>query len=368
MNPVLFYPHYMPDKRWLRLMLLFYDQVRTIVPDEDQAKIFNLDYVEELHGENDNLIELISVTDDLYEKAINDETRGKVIDLVDQIRAGGDAQEPTDFNLTIENIRRLKDQERWVYVSAGKLGELIDFHLRESGVAIEIPAGLRDQLQDQSIFSEAPVLTHPKVAEFVISRLASTAADEGRSACVTNKPGAYAFNAVRTGFTAPEDMVETHLISETLDLIVPDDLELIEVNKFQDIRNGFKGYRDAVHQMMRFKLHNAGPFDPDQFENYCKQIRELAESIKGNALDVEKQIRTARRSEWKRTTIRNVLSIVGAGAGGSAGADDVGAEAERAAAGEERLGVSAHGDRDLTGGGVGHGNVVDEVAGVEAGE
>ncbi len=72
--------------------------------------------------------------------------------------------------------------------------------------------------------------------------------------------------------------------------------------------------------MMRFKLHNAGPFDPDQFENYCKQIRELAESIKGNALDVEKQIRTARRSEWKRTTIRNVLSIIGAGVGAAVGA------------------------------------------------
>lgn len=103
MNPVLFYPHYIPDKRWLRLMLLFYDQVRTIVPDEDHAKIFNLDYIQELRGEKDNLIELISVTDDLYGKAINDETRGKVVDLVDQIRAGGDAQESAGVEFIQEN-------------------------------------------------------------------------------------------------------------------------------------------------------------------------------------------------------------------------------------------------------------------------
>ena len=313
--PVLFYPHYMPNKRWLRLLLLFYDQVRTIVPHEDQKKVLGLDYVEEIRLEDPDCIKLTPVTDDLFMEAINEETRGKIAALVEQIKTTVGHEAPVASQLTVDNIKRLRKEKGWVYVSAGKLGELINFELNQRDVAIQIPGELRDQLQDESILSEAPVLTHPKVAEFAISRLASTAAEEASAACVTNELSAYSFNAIRTGHTAPEDRMEAHLITETLDLVVPPEVEFVDVKRFQEIRGAFAEYRESFHSMMRFKLSNAGPLDPNQFDEYSRSIRDMAADVQRRAAKVERQIDRAHNTEWRRTSLRNVLILVGAGAG-----------------------------------------------------
>jgi hypothetical protein len=291
------------------------------VPHEDQDKVLSLDYVDELL--EGDAISPISVTEDLYSEAMNEETRGKIKDLVSRIEAAGKAQGPAGLSVDRENIRRLRHLEGWIYVSAGKLGDLIEEELKESGVVMQIPDRLRHQLQDQSVYSARPVLTHPEVAEFVISRLASAAAEQGQSACVTNKPSAYAFNAIRSVSAKPQDMVEAHLITETLDLLVPADIESIGVEEYRELREAFSDYRDSVHQMMCFKLQNAGPFEPGEFENYSIRIRELAETIQASALKVERKIRTKRRREWKRAVVRDVLSLVGAGVGAGLGAGAV---------------------------------------------
>lgn len=315
MDRILFYPHYMPNKRWMRILLLFNEQLTTIVPTDDQEKVLDIDYVAEIHRTEKNLIKFTTISNKVFNDTVNDETKAKLDLLVDRLRSTAGAGEREPPELSVENIHKLKSLSGYRYMSADKLRDLIETRLAGAGLAIEIPPALRDQLQDESMLTEVPVLTHPEVAQFMIARLASTAAEEANIACVTNQSAAYSFNAMRARILPPGGAVDAHLLAQTLDLIVPKNLDRLEVDKFLEIRGTFKPYRDQVQQMLRYKLEKKRPFDLDEFDAYHARICSIAEGVRESAFEVESQIAAARDVDFERAVLRNVIVVSGTGIG-----------------------------------------------------
>ena len=72
MPTALFYPNYMPDKKWVRSSLLLFDDLKTIVPKEDQENVRGRPHVRELLDKNSNIINFAAPNVEIYEKAFSD--------------------------------------------------------------------------------------------------------------------------------------------------------------------------------------------------------------------------------------------------------------------------------------------------------
>ncbi len=307
MTHALSFPNYLPEKRDLRAYFLVYDRVSTIVPGIDQNKVKNRAEAKEIISAlpSDSLgffdptwqytewFDQPGTQKKFQNIARKTSETKKSKELVSKIKLDqyGYAIPHDDC----ENPENVLVEAGWNYLAYQKfpfdaLEKLFDLRLAARVPSIEC--------------EELPVLIHPRLGDFVLSRLARHIASSERIPPVAPNEIGIEDCLFDGEITAREQRAE--LLSLTLDISIPENISQISVNEFKDIRDNFADVRKHITSLLDGLLIN---LDLDSDRN----ARAFREHLRDKASDISARIGAAqRRAKWRGKSTLGVNIFVSA--------------------------------------------------------
>lgn len=328
---MLYYPHYTPSPERLRSMLLLFDQVSLIVPLEDQAGVQRRGHICELLERDELLIDFKDPTfrySGWIEKpGVAESTLNLISDIVSETSDEGDLS-PVRLNQH-GVVERGQDEEiayrwtrrGWKYVAAQKFPHGFEDLFFSDGMALRV-GHFCDPVTGE-IIEHNGVLCHPKLADFVLSRMAREAAHvEGLPSMTFGKVD-YA-NHLYDGTEAIR-VNPYRLLEATIDLLVPNDLMSCDVPDYLGIREEYSSIRRDVWNYLRtvsFLKHlDSSTQDPTLIAHRLEEAREHIGSELGR---IRRQLGRERFTTGTIFTIQAAttvgLAAIGAELGGAAAA------------------------------------------------
>lgn len=248
---MLYYPHYTPSRERLRSILLFSDKINLIVPHVDQHGVEQRGHVKEILEWDDKLVEFNDpewkYKDWATEDGMSQLVEGLVCQIGEELQNEGFEFIDTDQYGHVEpdqdeGIAFLWSQKGWKYVAAEKLPAALNDILFQDGFALRV-GHFRDPTTGE-VIEHNGVLCHPKLADFVLCRLAREASLQEGLQSITF--GGLDFSNHLFDRNAGIKYPEHALLQSTMDLFVPDELRKMPVNDFLSIRQDYSGVRRAV--------------------------------------------------------------------------------------------------------------------------
>lgn len=249
---MIYYPHYTPSKDRLRSTLLFCDQISLIVPGIDQTGVERRGHVSELIKIDDSLIDFKDPTfryDRWMERdGVQDLTENLILELMIEIEEDGDL-EPILTNEygyvepgQDDAISSRWAEKGWKYVAAEKFPQNFEDLFFRDGVALR--AGHFRNPNTNEIIEHNGVLCHPKLADFVLSRMA-------REASLTEGIPSITFGGINYVNHLYDGAISAaparfSLLQSTMDLLVPDNLSQLNAFDFLLVRDEYTQVRRSV--------------------------------------------------------------------------------------------------------------------------
>lgn len=296
--PVLFYPNYAPERRELRQLLMLYDSIRTIVPQIDQADVWNRQHLGELHRGCENSSELVGFIDP--ESYVDWATRdgiSKVADgLVKQVEpvpeALADHIRRIRRDAAVQSNVRIKEEDvalfrthGWIAVSRQRVNsELLDT-LCERGLGIRVvswpdPSG--------QFVTAHPLVVHRTVARFIRSRLAREVASREFVPALSIEDEDIANFTFDPSLKRPE--LRTTLAAISMPVLLPDDLETMDIKRYFDLRNEFSVVRERLNAGLQKVLVAQNLDDAPNGRILLDRATELQETVSEEIRDVVKRV------------------------------------------------------------------------------
>lgn len=249
---MLYYPHYTPSKERLRATLLFCNELSLIVPGIDQHGVSNRTHINELLQHNDQLISYKDPTNRYdrwmrhrgVKEACQNLIEGVVQEIADEgelapirVNRGGVVEPGQD-----DEIAYRWTAKGWKYVAAEKFPSGFKDIFFRDGVALKV--GHFRHPNTNEIIEHNGVLCHPKLADFVLSRMA-------REASIIEGIPSITFGGIHYtdhlyDATTPTERNKFRLLQSTMDLLVPDNLAAMDSHDFLRIRDEFAGVRRDI--------------------------------------------------------------------------------------------------------------------------
>ena len=248
---MLYYPHYTPSKQQLRSILLFSDDINLIVPQIDQQGVRRRGNLRDILDRSPELIEFKDPQNRYYEWASRPGVDRIIGTLLDEVATqiddeGLDMIKKDQFGHVDPGqdqlISFLWSDRGWKYVAAEKFPYQIHEEVFASDAAARV-GHFRNPVTDE-IVEHNGVLCHPKLADFVLSRMAREASFiEGRPSVTFG--GIDFMNHLYDGEN-PIQNPELALFQSSLDLIVPDNLDKLHTAEYLQIRADYHDLRRSL--------------------------------------------------------------------------------------------------------------------------
>lgn len=318
MADALFYPNYVPNDDWLRSALLFFDSVHTIVPKEDQNNVRLRTTVKTLLDYDPTTIIFEHPTVKILENAFSYYEYEDLERVVAQIKS------ETKYPIELERARE-NNEYRASLVRSGiarhlarqKIPDTLFSMLNNEGLVIEL-----DPLYDPALrvpVSEFPVLTHPRVADFVMARLAEAFARDKRLASLTHRLNDFAYNAFQGVRRRDERTVETDLLATSINLIVPPDIGRLPIDRFAEIRARYEGVREATRDLFATVAREERLDSVPEVTGYADALRDTANLVGRRILQVQRELGEEDQRKAEEFCLVSILTLVGAAVGASVG-------------------------------------------------
>jgi hypothetical protein len=299
--PVLYYPKFEPDQRWLRSVLLLVDEVVRIIP-KDAGHVDSLP-TKQLSDAMPGCLQSISPTKE--DIAIDSLNLGRLEKAFSGIRSGHRKRPFSRLKVLIDTDGRIQI-EGGVWLSNGKLNEAV----RDLLLKYEL-------VETTNIFQDvAPVgnaiLTNEEASGLIVSHVADQISRRTGFDTMTDESLAFVVRSLDTlGVTerSLEREGEGALASTIANIVIPSAVERLSIPQYREIRGSFEDVRGAFQDLVRAvsdraKLNRAQ--SATALDNrlqmtiveFCKQWVKY------------KETRTARRlKEWVPLSIGGLLAI-----------------------------------------------------------
>lgn len=316
MHNILYFPHYTPSTARLRSLLLFYDELRTIVPHVDQSHVANREHVAELVDVGCK----IDFFDPSYRYSdwVYDEEVGKVFDRLvaqcskkatktwkfDKIRF--DEWGVADWDQEDEINKFVRSG--WSMIAAQKIPEAKREELRHKRVAI--PMRMYRNPETGQVVEENPVLMYPEIGDFILARLAREISKQERVPAVTFENDDFCNQA----YSPSRGRSESHalLMSAVVSLSIPNDIVEMRSGEYAEVRASYAPARLKIESMVReitenYRLESIADFD------------HLGGAISDAASDIERRVQAAlnERRTWRHRAYQVLNQNVVWGVGGA---------------------------------------------------
>lgn len=284
---MLYYPHYTPSREQLRSILLFSDQINLIVPHIDQNGVEQRGHIREILEWEEHLVAfkdpelkyndwatadgVLTIVEGLI-REIDKDLRNKDFKRI-STNEHGYVQPGQD-----DKVGLLWSQKGWKHVAAEKLPPALNDILFRDGLALRV-GHFRDPASGQ-IIEHNGVLCHPKLADFVLCRMAREASFQEGLQSITF--GGLDFANHLFDREAGTKYPDHALLQSTMDLFVPDELVRMPVQDFLMIRNDYAGVRRAVTSYLALVSREKGLHldyaHPKSFLDQLRAARRLIET------------------------------------------------------------------------------------------
>ncbi|HPE31705.1 MAG TPA: hypothetical protein PLV61_10985, partial [Parvularculaceae bacterium] len=244
-NRVLYYPHYAPNKKKLRALLLFFDTLDLIVPYEDQFGVERRPHVEEMLKLDFNMIHFsnpasanVSQVLEMSEEIVLSKLVEKLLLRKDTITLDHTSKMPAGYLDNQDEITRLL-RNNWRTVAVPKMPNRI----LELAISANLGAhlGVYKDPNTKEIKEQQAFLMHPHLADYVLSRLARGISEQENISTITFDDFSYlgSLHHENTHYTA----ANTLLASLCTPIIIPDRIEDFSPSDFRDLRQAYSDIR-----------------------------------------------------------------------------------------------------------------------------
>lgn len=318
---MIYYPHYTPSKSKFRSILLFWDDVNLIVPRVDQEAVQNRSNISDLYRVNPSLITfrdpqfrydgwaIENGVGDFIERIIDEisnqtpEIRGPIIRVDHDGYVIGDQRDA---------IRNLSKGHGWTYVAAQKFPQKIQDAIFQSQVAARV--GVYRNPKTGQIVENEGVICHPKIASFVLTRMARQASFIEGLPSITFGGLNFMDHLFDGAFNAQPS--ENVLLQYSLDLFAPDNLTDFSASDFLKVKQEYEGVSREFKSYIRDISSEKNLTIVQSSDAFLQNVTRAREAIKKEFDAAQKAIGQKRFFENTALSIETV-STLGAGALGA---------------------------------------------------
>lgn len=308
MPQIINYPHYCPNKFGLRALLLFYDEIQTIVPDEDQTSVRERKHLQELKQLSGNdPVRLIDPSYSMFKWEREKETFSSFIRLADRASQKMKPEIRGYVRRSIKDKDYRRDQplaahlqrQGWTFVAQQKLRPETLNLLQERDVALRMPTLISRETGE--VIELNPILMPSDLADFAISRLARDIAKRERKTPVTLESSPHYASLYKGGINLPEK--RHYLVSSLIGAAIPRSLEKLTPDEFWDVRNQYADVRDELGNLIAATMRANDLDGSADFKDFVDQTEPVIEDLRTEIRLASRKI----RPRWMENTRSFVL-------------------------------------------------------------
>lgn len=299
---VLYYPHFQPNSKWLLSMLLLTDQIDRIVPED--AVPNDPDLIKE---------------------------------LIQEIPGGFVSKSPTTEDIEFDRLtlQRLKQAFRYIreqsfgeknpqiQIRVGRGGALeIDGHvfLHHGKVAprvreLLIEEGMLSPFLEEVVKNTGEENYHPvpeRASNLILSCIADRIArHEGLDTVTDEELGfvATTMDSCRVAIGNPQGSVEGALLSAVAKVAIPQEIEILSIRSYKDLRESYSGIREAFKEYVTniSALNRLGRIEDSDV--LSERILDIADKLKRECDAYTKSNYARQFKAWAPFAVCSMLSI-----------------------------------------------------------
>lgn len=308
MSQIISYPHYCPKKFDLRALLLFYDDISTVVPKEVQNFVRRREYLQEIAAvSNSTPVKLIDPAYSLFAwehdenifesfmKLAAQSSRKITNGLRTEVRAALAGPYPSE-NLSLAD--RLQ-AAGWVFIASQKIRDQTLDRLKELDVALPMQE-IRSPETGQTV-ARQPVLMPSELGNFAISRLARDIANRNHQVPVTFENSSHFASLYRGGITLPDK--RHYLISSLIKATIPDCLAELPTGDYWVLREQYTGVRKNLNKLIAETMQTRDLDGSDDFKEFVSRTEMVVEDLRAEIEKVAQNV----QPKWVENTCSVVL-------------------------------------------------------------
>lgn len=286
MSKIIYYPHYSPARFELRALLLFYNDISTIVPEEDQRFVEQRQHLQELESAAGKApISFVDPSYGLFTWENDEETFQSFIRLAEQTSrkispdlrsALSKKQNHLDLSQSELPLNDRLQSEGWTYVARQKIREETLDKLMEMGVALPTPV-LRSKETNQIIESQ-PILLPSDLADFALSRLARDIASRDFNIPVTLEDSPHYASLYRGGIHLPEK--RHFLVSSLIWAAIPDCLADLSSDDYWKLREEYSDVRENLNNLIAETMITHDLDGSTDFDEFAQRTKSVVEDLR----------------------------------------------------------------------------------------
>lgn len=329
MSQALYYPHYTPSISHLRTLLLFYDNVKSIVPAVDSPNVLKRGHVSELNEyfgkstfqtldtpwKTHYWAESDTAALDDFKPLLQKHKKTKRLAPADVKNL-----EATDY-FSEQRKKTIKRYENrgWRLIASQKIPMQLLDELEQSGLAQSLGAAIVDE--SGAVIEENPILMKGQLANFFLSRLAREIAGQTGLPSITFNQLSYSSHALKDGATRATVAGEVAL-NVALPIVVPPGLDGLNVGYYSEIRDEFKETRKRLNTVTDALSVRMGLNTAPNEQVFLQRIKDAHSDFKKEMKRAESRLRNDAYGRMYNGAFTVGASIAGA-ALGIAFTDDV---------------------------------------------
>ena len=277
----LYYPSWNPPVRWLRSMLLVFDQIQVICP----AEVENPQY----HDANKAVFDLIphafgEIRKRHYEMTLVPRNKQVLASALDYIAAGQTRHNNRQFTIHISSGGRLS-LPGYSFLHVSKLNQWVREQLEQRSLILTVAEPIfRDQFDLNSF-----LVVERRACNLVLALLAD---HYGREQClrtVTDENIAYIANALNVEPLRRREVAAANLASAIIRMEIPENIETLKARDYVALRERYEELREPFQRTVRHLCDDhqlAQIRSRKQFEdavhqaaqNFCAETEQLRRS------------------------------------------------------------------------------------------
>jgi hypothetical protein len=298
MSKLLYYPHYSPSTLHLRSMLLFFDQVHLIVPWVDQGGVRDRDHIKEIMDSHYRAIDF-HAPEDGYGRWANDD---QAIAFLSRLIVAAEAK---NKNLPRNSVRlnaqgrllsgaqRFAEErfaEGWKPIAAQKFPPHVLDMIVGSGMGVGI--GHYVSPTTGNLVEHDCIITIPEIADFVLCRLSKEISSHNGLPTMTFSEVGYVEHTFKR--FSDRHLVRQDLLKILTPLVIPSNLDAMDMDTYLDVRNAFGNFRMSIHNHLNSLVTQHDLDSEASAAKYYQRLQEASDAISKEIAEVELWLRERR--------------------------------------------------------------------------
>ncbi|MEO0697908.1 MAG: hypothetical protein AAFR75_02895 [Pseudomonadota bacterium] len=320
MTQIISYPHYCPDKFGLRALLLFYDDISTIVPYEDQEFVKRREYIDELSDVSKRMpISLVDPSYSMFAWEHDEKTFGSFMNLATESSGQITADLRKLVRKMLDGKHHWDDQSvsdklqdsGWMFVAAQKITpETLD---KLKALDVALPTPMLISHETGQIIEHQPILMPSELGDFAISRLARDIGIRDRQVPVTLENSSHYASLYRGGIDLPHK--RHYLLSSLIGAAIPAELGELPSGQYWELREQYAGVRQSLNNLVAETMRSNDLDGSDDFGEFIGRSEAVIEDLRSEIARVSERIHPAWVEKTRAFVIDTSFTLTGTAVG-----------------------------------------------------